>query len=474
MIRILLAAAALTAFSPGVRAEEPALRLYVRPMPAPKPALKVQLLPELGELKPGNPAHAYLICFMEQKPFFFGKEAVANRARYQTMPLAELPLGQLRDYGGAALRQADWAARLDALDWQDLHGLQEGGLGQLPPEVGPLQVLGAALQVRLRAEVAGGRFDDALRTAKTMFALSRHLGEHPSEVANLVGLWVAHLGLNALQEMVQQPGCPNLYWALTDLPCPLVDLRKGLQGERTLVAAALGALRDDAPMTEGEIDRFVSDYCGVMSFAREQVGKPPRDLRPALRARAKDPERVRAAGRRLVEAGYAEALVRRFPPLQVILLDDKREYEVRRDERAKLLALPLWQIDARAAREEAGPAGDGLFASLLPHVVGLRRAQGALEQQIALFRHVEALRLYTAEHDGGLAARLADMTVPLPADPVTGGPFAYSVEGATARIRGTAPPGAENDAAHDVCYEVTVRASGVSVPNHRNRGAACP
>src|SRR6185369_13498284 len=97
-----------------------------------------------------------------------------------------------------------------------------------------------------------------------------HLGEHPSEVANLLGLWVAHLSLNTLVEMVQQPGCPNLYWALTDLPCPLVDLRKGVQGERTLVAAELGVLRDDTAMTEAELEKFVSRFLGVLNFAREQ------------------------------------------------------------------------------------------------------------------------------------------------------------------------------------------------------------
>src|SRR5262249_20915677 len=155
-----------------------------------------------------------------------------------------------------------------------------------------LQVLAAALQVRFRAEVAGRQFDDAIRTAKTMFALARHLGEHPSEVANLVGLWTAHLGLNTLAEMVQQPDCPNLYWALTDLPCPVVDLRKGVQGERTLVAAYLRVLRDDAPMTDAEIEKFVSHYCSAKSFAREQAGKPPRNQRSALQARAEDADRV--------------------------------------------------------------------------------------------------------------------------------------------------------------------------------------
>src|SRR5262249_45843521 len=231
MTRFLLAAVLLVASPPGSRADEAAVHFTVRPMPAPKPALRYQLLPERAELNPGNAAQGYLICFMDQPTSFFGREAVAERARYLAMPLAELPADRLRDYGGAALRQADWAARLDAVDWQYLSPGRNDRLGDLPGELGQLQVLAAALRVRLRAEVAGRRFDDAIRTAKTMFALSRHMGEHSTEVAYLVGLWAAHLTLGGLEELVQQPGCPNLYWALTDLPWPLVDPRKGIQGD---------------------------------------------------------------------------------------------------------------------------------------------------------------------------------------------------------------------------------------------------
>ena len=129
MNRVLLAVVALTAFPLGLRAEEPAVHLNVRPMAAPKPALKYQLLPEVGELNPGNAAQNYLKCFMEQRNFFFSKEAVADRARYQTMPLAELPVNKLRDYGGYALRQADWAARLDASAVDLFRSIGEHGRG---------------------------------------------------------------------------------------------------------------------------------------------------------------------------------------------------------------------------------------------------------------------------------------------------------------------------------------------------------
>src|SRR6516165_116183 len=117
MIRVLLAVG-LAAFPLGSRASEPVVRFNLRPMPAPKPALKYQLLPEVRELNPGNPAQNYLKCFAEQRNFFFSKEATAERARYLSLPLAQLPADKLLRYGSSALRQADWAARLDTLDWQ--------------------------------------------------------------------------------------------------------------------------------------------------------------------------------------------------------------------------------------------------------------------------------------------------------------------------------------------------------------------
>jgi hypothetical protein len=80
-----------------------------------------------------------------------------------------------------------------------------------------------------------------------------------------------------------------------------------------------------------------------------------------------------------------------------------------------------------------------------------------LEQRIALLRHVEALRLYAAAHDGKLPEKLADCPVPLPDDPFTGRPFRYHVDGATAHLRGSPPPGEEKNPGFNVHYEVTIQ-----------------
>src|SRR5277367_2912531 len=90
-LRCILLAVVLAVLPSGSGAEETAVRLNVQPMPAPKPALKYLLLPDVGELNSGNPVHGYVRCFAEQRSFFFSKESIAARIRYQTMPLNELP-----------------------------------------------------------------------------------------------------------------------------------------------------------------------------------------------------------------------------------------------------------------------------------------------------------------------------------------------------------------------------------------------
>src|SRR5207302_1369969 len=122
------------------------------------------------------PVQWYVRCFAEQRNFFFSKEAATERAAYRAMPLADLPGEKLRGYGGSALTQADYGARLDTPDWQVLDRVQSEGTDLRQPEIASLRILGQSLQVRFRGEVARRDFDAAIVTAKTMFRLARHLG----------------------------------------------------------------------------------------------------------------------------------------------------------------------------------------------------------------------------------------------------------------------------------------------------------
>src|SRR5262245_21337051 len=107
---------------------ETLIRLNVSPAPAPRPALRYQLLPELTEMSPGNPIPNYMRCSVEQQKFLLDREALEHCEDLLVMPLKELALPGLQVHGQVALRQADRAARLDTPDWQVLTKLQMDGV----------------------------------------------------------------------------------------------------------------------------------------------------------------------------------------------------------------------------------------------------------------------------------------------------------------------------------------------------------
>src|SRR5262249_21673578 len=108
-------------------------------------------------------------------------------------------------------------------DWQ-LTGRREG-YGLLIPDVQGFRVLGVVLAVQARHGIATGDFATAARALQSGFALGRNLGRQP---CCLIQLWlgpaITQMMLNQVEAWVQTPGPPNLYWSLTALPRPFLDV----------------------------------------------------------------------------------------------------------------------------------------------------------------------------------------------------------------------------------------------------------
>src|SRR5262249_16374868 len=211
---------------------------------------------------------------------------------------------------------------------------------------------------------------------------------------------------------------------------------------------------NDVVMSDADLEKVVSRLSGMNGLAREQAGLPPKNWRAGLESRMKDADRVRLARGRLAAEGIDKNLAAKFSPTQVILLDEKREYDCRRDERMRNLSLPFWQVEALESNKGSG---NNLFADLLPDIATLRQNQVRLEQRIALLLHVEALRIYAAEHAGHLPDKLAEISAPLPVDPISGKPFAYVLKDSIAQLRGSAPRGEEKNPEFNLQYEVTIK-----------------
>lgn len=442
-LAVCAAVAAPLAAEESKKPKETLVRLTVSPAAAPQPSLKYVLLPPFTDLNPGNPIQNYMKCFMEQEKFFVDKDEVDRRERLLTLPLNELPARELQNYGGSALKQADWAARLDAPDWQMLLQMKADGIRLLIPDVQEMRVLAKALKVRFRAEVAMGRYDAALRTAQTMLAMSQHLGEHLTFIGGLVGVATAQGALDPLEEMIERTDCPNLYWALTYLPSPLVPIDKCAQGERIWIKPTLGDLDDAEAMSAERLEE-------VIAYLNEL---PAGGLRAWLAERINDEAVVNAARRRLAAAGIAEDRLKSFPAAQVLLLGQRRESLEKHDEVIRLSFLPVWQIEEPIARVRSK---EPIAFDLSPAIEKVLYRRAALDQRIAILRHVESLRLYADEH-GNFPEKLSELSTPLPVDPMTGQPLKYESDGTVAHLRGSAPRGPEQNAAYNLHYEVVLR-----------------
>jgi hypothetical protein len=435
-LAVCLCVAGWAVAQPPVPPDSPRV-LTVEPAAAPVPALKYQLLPELAELNPGNAVPEYLKCFCEQNNFFFNKEQADERLRLLKVPLAEIRPGSLKNYGGPALKQADHAARLEYADWNTLPRMREQGFFLLIPEVQQIRLLAYALAVRGRGQIVDQDYAGAVGTIKTILALGRHLGDHPTIISGLVGVAIARDGLNVLEELVQQPGAPNLYWALTALPNPLVETHRSLGAERMMQASGLGELSNPNRVW------IADDVPAAIQKGKELIGmaEMPAEDRdaagPWMAERVKDEAWLTAARKLLTDHGFPADKVAKYPPEQVLVFKLLLRARIVGDEAIKWMNVPYWQAEAGMVALVGKGAGieERLERFFVFSVGTVKVAHTRLEQRIALLRVAEAIRLDAAK-TGKLPAKLTDLSVPVSNDPASGQPFGYKVDGATAALTG--------------------------------------
>ena len=167
-----------------------------------------------GDQQPGNQVQAFYKCFMEQHAFYHDKGEMEKRERWSTAPLADLAGEKgLIGYGGSGLRQADYAARLESVDWGILIQFKIEGINLLLPDVQQLRQLAGATRCEPGAKSLRKDYDAAVRTLQTMFALAHTFNQHPTLIGQLVGIAIVNMTLGVIEEFQQQPGAPSLFWA---------------------------------------------------------------------------------------------------------------------------------------------------------------------------------------------------------------------------------------------------------------------
>ncbi len=429
--------------------------MTISPTAAPKPVSKYYLLPEYRDSIEGNRVQMFLRCFMEQDKFF-GLEQSERREKLNLLPLSELPMGTNEEGGNLVLRDMYDAARMTRSDWQLGYFMRRDGIKTLLPDAQKCRSLGQVLKTRVRGEIAINDFPAALRSLQTLFSLAQTLESHPTYVGSFVGFAIEAMAIDAIQEMIAQPGCPNLYWSLSDLPSPLLDLRQARQGERLLVSEQFKSILNATEiLTDKEMYKVIDDISDLARYGEGVLEKP--SIRYAFWS--VDTKRLAVARERLIQFGMKPTLVKQMSGLQVTVTDDLYRMDEYRDEFLKWVNLPPHQALLGLLIENAElqkQKKDLVLAPIfMPAMVIVIQYRMRIQQRVEYLRVIEAIRMYAFENGGKLPATLDAIKLPIPLDPVTGKPFSYVVKADTATLTGGHPsPG---DAAKNRSYEIRIR-----------------
>jgi hypothetical protein len=441
---------------PAWLAPTPVVKLAVQPVAKRGRALEYRLLPDPLDLTPGNAAPLWLRAGQAARNVrrkITGKE-------YTWMDPAATPLkafprkearALLAEYA-AALRLADQAARRERCDWER-PPLTIQSIPDLPlDEIQNYREIATLLNLRCRLELSEGRFDQAIRTLQTGFALARHVGNGESLIQDLVAIAIGAIMFGRVEEWIQIPGSPNLYWPLTELPRPFIDVRRSIKYELNTIHRSFPQLRElqTKRLTAAHADALVGQMFEQMFTALCQIDEaavPAWARKPALAALTL--KAYPDAKRYLIAQGRPVKEVEALPVLQAVAIYFTDQDDRTRDDILKWVSVPYWQGQAGLERvakraRDASAGGNPLIRLLIPALVKVYHAQVRTERQVAGLRCAEALRLYAAAHGGKAPDKLAAITaVPLPIDPYTGKGFEgfYLTRGGKGVLEVPPPPG---------------------------------
>jgi len=424
--------------------------MSISPQGAPVPSLKYRLLPLRSELKEGNAVPIYLRLVHEQNDASRNYWAETPKS-WNLLPVDKLPLADARKFlerQRRFLRQLELGARRRTAEWN--YTLDEGNpIGILLPDAQWMRTYAPMMVLQVRVAIADGDFLTASHHLETRLAFSRHVAEGPFLVNSMVAFALLSQFAATVADFVERPDAPNLYWALTALPHPLIDLRDNLDREYGILELQIPEMGDlDRERTAEQWDgvlRRVRTELRQLAVGQDEVTIFPKDCASGDPA-AKSGDLV--AARKFVARmkGISADQVDAMPPAQALLLCMEHTWRADRDDWYQAAYLPYskaWPLFAAAnKRLRESPITEGHAASrlLFPGLNNVLSVQARIDRHFAALRVIEAARMYAAAHNGKLPDRLDDVTeVPVPSDPGTGRPFQYSREGVTATLVSQVP-----------------------------------
>jgi hypothetical protein len=445
------------------------IRMEVTPAAEPAPALAYRFVAEDIDLKPGNAAPYYYRALlnlpgrMEAMRKKYNEEVEIDKwyaGDTNSLPLSKLPLERIRDAVNIGIDPAIRHQLTEAMQRRDCDfelGLSEIRgielISVLLEEFQRSRELCRVLALRTRLEIAEHRYADAIDTMRMNYRLARDFGSQPFIVSGLIGIAEANMTNHTVLELIAAADSPNLYWALSELPDPLVNMRDAIRMELDF-GPRLFPFIHRAETTDRSADEWNRLFTKAFVELRFAGGDMPlfgkgdffeSDAAAGFLATATGLVGYTHAKKQLVAQGLDRERVEKMAVGQVIAIYTERNYQHTADSFEKLWYMPFWESRGRTeqierkltdARMLSGAENRELLpmvSLLMPAMQAARSAQVRLERDTAALRLIEALRMHAASNNGNLPRALEEIKqVPVPLNPATGKPFVYRLEGTTA------------------------------------------
>ena len=303
--------------------------------------------------------------------------------------------------------------------------------------------------------------------------MAKNVGEGPTLIQLLVGLALQSIMLERVEDWIARPDSPNLYWALTTLPQPLIDPRIGFQGESLFLEAMvpnLAKLRN-GPLPKDDAPRIIQGVLKDLGRLGGELNPEPNESKATLGQLGFAGYVVwqyPAAKQELIERGRPAKQVDDMAGSQVVFLNSLERFFEIRDAQWKWIGVPYYQARPglresetmyKKSREKySTDLFFSVFSLVLPASDHVLFSVARQERRMAALRTIEAVRMHAATHGGTPPHQLADVKiVPVPNDPVTGKPFGYELKDRTVILTAAPPEGEAPSVNTALRYELLFR-----------------
>jgi hypothetical protein len=395
------------------------------------------LMPDVTEQQPGNGAPIYMVA-AQRGPDDVAADAILGKLQDVDLPMAELAKKDIdKELAPFAERIAlvDIAARREYASWD--WTLREQGIALSLPYLNQMRRNANILSQRARWQIARHDWDGAAHTLQTGFAMAGHLREHALLIQGLVQIGIQWVFLERVREWTQEPGAPNLYWALTDLPTPMADMHAISQWEQAMLYFTFPQL-DPAKRSH----MSAQDWSEVFKQVNKLDTWNPKQALTRTELAFRVAAAMGDAKRALAASGIPQKELDAMTVNQLVGLYWADDYDRAAAAAWQAWQLPWWQADSRlpAIKPDSIDAGErekksNPFLSAIEPTRRSRLQFARIERNVEALQIIESIRAYAGKHDGKLPASLDDLTdMPVPTDAVTGKPFIYHTDGASATL----------------------------------------